>query len=143
MELRAYVEAAIDFPDEDIAPDTKQQLLSRLERGAGHVPLPRLPMWIWQEPAATLTEEPHVLPPLEAGPLPEEVKVEVHRVHLEASDTMLLCSDGLTEMVPEEEINHILQTEAEPEKACRRLVTHANEAGGKDNVSVVLLRYTE
>jgi serine/threonine protein phosphatase PrpC len=66
-----------------------------------------------------------------------EVKVELHKVHLEGGDRLLLCSDGLTEMVPEEEINHILQTEPEPEpeRACRRLVTRANEAGGKDNIT--------
>ena len=70
-----------------------------------------------------------------------EVKVEVHKVHLEGGDYVLLCSDGLTEMVPEEEINHILQTEAEPEQACLRLVTRANEAGGKDNITVVVAHF--
>ena len=70
-----------------------------------------------------------------------EVKVEVHKVHLEGGDRVLLCSDGLTEMVPEEEINRILQTEAEPEQACRRLVTRANEAGGKDNITVVVAHF--
>jgi serine/threonine protein phosphatase PrpC len=70
-----------------------------------------------------------------------EVKVEVHKVHLEAGDRVLLCSDGLTEMVREEEINHILQTEAEVEQACRRLVTRANESGGKDNITVVVAHF--
>ncbi|HEY7155369.1 MAG TPA: Stp1/IreP family PP2C-type Ser/Thr phosphatase [Gemmataceae bacterium] len=70
-----------------------------------------------------------------------EVKVEVHKVHLESGDRVLLCSDGLTEMVPEEEINRILQSEAEPEQACRRLVTRANEAGGKDNITVVVAHF--
>jgi PPM family protein phosphatase len=70
-----------------------------------------------------------------------EVKVEVHKVHLEGGDRVLLCSDGLTEMVPDEEINHVLQTEAEPERACRRLATRANEAGGKDNITVVVAHF--
>jgi serine/threonine protein phosphatase PrpC len=70
-----------------------------------------------------------------------EVKVEVHKVHLEGGDRVLLCSDGLTEMVPEEEINQIVQTEAEPEQTCRRLVTRANEAGGKDNITVVVAHF--
>jgi serine/threonine protein phosphatase PrpC len=70
-----------------------------------------------------------------------EVKVEVHKVHLEDGDRMLLCSDGLTEMVPEEEINHILQDEAEPEQACRRLIRCANEAGGRDNITVVVTHF--
>ena len=67
-----------------------------------------------------------------------EVKVEVHKVPLEDGDCLLLCSDGLTEMLREEEINQILQTEAEPEAACRRLVMRANEAGGKDNITVIV-----
>jgi PPM family protein phosphatase len=70
-----------------------------------------------------------------------EVKVEVHKVHLEGGDRVLLCSDGLTEMVSEEEINRIIQSEAEPEQACRRLVTRANEAGGKDNITVVVAHF--
>ncbi len=70
-----------------------------------------------------------------------EVKVEVHKVHLEGGDQILLCSDGLTEMLPEEEINQILHTEAEPEQACRRLVARANEAGGRDNITVVVAHF--
>ena len=70
-----------------------------------------------------------------------EVKVEVHKVHLEVGDQVLLCSDGLTEMLPEEEINQVLHTEAEPEQACRRLVTRANEAGGRDNITAVVAHF--
>jgi len=70
-----------------------------------------------------------------------EVKVEVHKVHLEGGDRVLLCSDGLTEMVADEEINHILQTEAEPQPTCRRLATRANDAGGKDNITVVVAHF--
>lgn len=69
------------------------------------------------------------------------VKVEVHKLHLEGGDRVLLCSDGLTEMLPEEEINQVLQTEAEPEQACRQLVTRANEAGGRDNITVVVAHF--
>jgi protein phosphatase len=70
-----------------------------------------------------------------------EVKVEVHKVRLEGGDRVLLCSDGLTEMVPEQEISHVLQAEAEPEQACRRLVARANEVGGKDNITVVVAHF--
>jgi serine/threonine protein phosphatase PrpC len=48
---------------------------------------------------------------------------------------------GSTNMVPEEDINHVLQTEAEPEQACRRLVERADEAGGKDNITVVVAHF--
>jgi serine/threonine protein phosphatase PrpC len=54
---------------------------------------------------------------------------------------MLLCSDGLTEMLSEKEINQILNTEVEPEQACRRLVTRANEAGGRDNITAVVVHF--
>jgi serine/threonine protein phosphatase PrpC len=67
-----------------------------------------------------------------------DVEVEVHKIQLQAGDRVLLCSDGLTEMVPEAEIHRTLQSEPDPEPACRRLVTKANEAGGKDNITVVL-----
>jgi protein phosphatase len=77
------------------------------------------------------------------GAYSPDVKVEVHKVHLEGGDRVLLCSDGLTNMVPEQEINHILQTEAEPKQACRRLVACANEAGGKDNITVVVAHFRD
>jgi serine/threonine protein phosphatase PrpC len=70
-----------------------------------------------------------------------EVKVEVHKVHLEADDAVLLCSDGLTNMLADEEIARILQAEVDPERACRRLVGRANEEGGQDNITVMLARY--
>jgi protein phosphatase len=69
------------------------------------------------------------------------VKVEVHKIQLEGGDRMLLCSDGLTEMLPGEEIKRILQTHVEPEQACRQLVARANEAGGTDNVTVVVAHF--
>jgi protein phosphatase len=70
-----------------------------------------------------------------------DVKVEVHKVRLEDGDRMLLCSDGLTEMVPDGEISQIVHSEAEPESACRSLVARANEAGGKDNITVIVAHF--
>jgi serine/threonine protein phosphatase PrpC len=70
-----------------------------------------------------------------------KVTVEVHKVHLEAGDAVLLCSDGLTNMVPDQDIARILQTAPEPEQACQQLVAHANEQGGKDNITVIVARF--
>jgi protein phosphatase len=70
-----------------------------------------------------------------------EVRVEVHRLSLEAGDCILLCSDGLTDLVADEEIAATLQTQDDPEAACHRLVARANEAGGHDNVTVVTACY--
>ncbi len=70
-----------------------------------------------------------------------QVQVEVHRLQLKADDTVLLCSDGLTEMVAEAEINQVLQTEDDPEQACRQLLNRANQAGGKDNITVIVAQF--
>jgi len=69
------------------------------------------------------------------------VQVEVHKMPLEVGDRLLLCSDGLTEMVPEAEILNILHAEADPEAACQRLIARANERGGKDNITVVVAHF--
>jgi PPM family protein phosphatase len=62
---------------------------------------------------------------------------------LHAGDRLLLCTDGLTGMVNEDEIQAILQEEADPQAACERLVDAANEAGGEDNITVVVLDVEE
>jgi protein phosphatase len=69
------------------------------------------------------------------------VKPEVHKAELEPGDVMLLCSDGLTEMVSDEEIAAVLREEPTPRRACERLVGLANEKGGKDNVTAVVARF--
>lgn len=69
------------------------------------------------------------------------VTIEVNKVHLKDGDRMLLCSDGLTEMIPDEEICQILRREVEPEQACRQLVARANDAGGRDNVTAVVAEF--
>jgi protein phosphatase len=70
-----------------------------------------------------------------------EIRVEVHKVQIEDGDTVLLCSDGLTGMLHEDEIARILQAQTEPEEACTQLVARANEAGGKDNITVVVAQF--
>jgi protein phosphatase len=68
------------------------------------------------------------------------VQVELHRLDLHPGDTLLLCSDGLTEMVSDEQIALILGQEPQPQAACQRLVAEANKQGGKDNVTVIVAR---
>ncbi len=58
---------------------------------------------------------------------------------LRAGDLLLLCSDGLTTMVTEEEIATILEENLPLQEAARRLVDRANFYGGKDNISVILV----
>jgi len=69
------------------------------------------------------------------------VRVEVRRAELEAGDGLLLCSDGLTDMLDDGRIAAILTAESEPEAACRLLVEAANAAGGKDNITAVVARF--
>jgi serine/threonine protein phosphatase PrpC len=68
------------------------------------------------------------------------VRVELHSLDLHADDLLLLCSDGLTEMVSEERIAAILGEEVEPQPACERLVGEANKHGGRDNITVIVAR---
>lgn len=71
------------------------------------------------------------------------IQVEAQKVALEPSDLMLLCSDGLTEMVPEERILAAVREEADLQQTCVRLIGEANEKGGKDNITIVLARFQE
>lgn len=66
------------------------------------------------------------------------VQVEVQMTNLERGDKILLCSDGLTDMVAEDQIAAILATEREPQLACERLVAAANDEGGEDNITAVV-----
>ncbi|MBX9579369.1 MAG: protein phosphatase 2C domain-containing protein [Gemmataceae bacterium] len=68
------------------------------------------------------------------------VRAEVHRLELLPDDILLLCSDGLTDMVSEDAITAALEDEADPQAACEWLVAEANRGGGKDNITVVVAR---
>jgi len=65
-------------------------------------------------------------------------RVELHKLDLEPADILLLCSDGLTEMVKDERIAAVLGDGGDPKRMCERLVAEANENGGRDNVTVVV-----
>ena len=56
-------------------------------------------------------------------------------------DQLLLCTDGLTDMVTNEAIGSVLSRSASPDEACQLLLAAALENGGKDNVTIVLARY--
>lgn len=69
-----------------------------------------------------------------------DIEPEVHDYDLRDGDLLLLCSDGLTEMVSCDEIAGVLGAYADLPEAARRLVDLANQAGGRDNTSIVLVR---
>jgi serine/threonine protein phosphatase PrpC len=70
----------------------------------------------------------------------EGVEIDTHERELRAGDVLLLCSDGLTGMVPESEIKEILLHEQDGQSAADLLIASANEHGGDDNVTVILVR---
>jgi len=59
---------------------------------------------------------------------------------LKSGEFILLCSDGLTAMVGEEEIHSIIKNGTDLEGTTQKLVDAANEAGGKDNITVLLIQ---
>ncbi len=71
--------------------------------------------------------------------MPENVYPYVKEVWLQHRDRFLLCTDGLTDVVPENKITGILCEQEDPEQACRALVDAANAAGGPDNISVLIV----
>jgi PPM family protein phosphatase len=68
------------------------------------------------------------------------VAIDTRSEHLEPGDVVLLCSDGLFNHVTDEEIGQIVLQQQDPERAVDVLVALANERGGRDNISVVLVR---
>ena len=68
-----------------------------------------------------------------------EVEVDTMKFTLAEDEFFLLCCDGLIIHVEDKEIQDIVVNEKNPQEACRSLVDLANERGGKDNISVVLL----
>jgi protein phosphatase len=69
------------------------------------------------------------------------VEVEAHKLQLHPGDAILLCSDGLTDMVSDEAIHKVMRSEEDPRRACERLAAQANEQGGKDNITVIVARF--
>ena len=69
-------------------------------------------------------------------------RVDICHLELRSGDQLLLCTDGLTDMVAEPGIAQILQSAATAQAACDQLVSEALSAGGKDNITVVLARYS-
>ncbi len=68
-----------------------------------------------------------------------EVEVALYPVELQPGDRLMLCSDGLTTMVSADDIAAILRRESDPQRAARQLIDAANEAGGEDNVTAVVV----
>lgn len=84
----------------------------------------------------------HVLSGL-VGCNPRSLTPEVSQFKLTLHDKLLLCTDGLTAELTDAQIAAILNGDASSEDACYRLINAANDAGGRDNVTVVLANFTD
>jgi protein phosphatase len=69
-----------------------------------------------------------------------EVYPDIHHIKLERGDWLIICSDGLTNQLSEEDIARTVMSVESAEKASRRLINQAITAGAMDNVSVILVR---
>ncbi len=72
-----------------------------------------------------------------------ELNPDVYKATLKLGDTLLLCSDGLTKVLPDERIGEVLGQGASAEATCRELVSLANAGGGPDNITVVVARFLD
>lgn len=72
----------------------------------------------------------------------EKVEVDVDLLRLENGDRLLLCSDGLTDLLPDEKIEATLAEAPGSEEACDRLLQLALESGGRDNITLIVAAYT-
>ena len=70
----------------------------------------------------------------------DTVLLETHQHDVQPGDTYLMCSDGLSDMLDDASIGQLLQANDSLASACQALIDAANDAGGKDNISVVLVR---
>ena len=72
-----------------------------------------------------------------------DIDVDAHTVNLRAGDRVLICSDGLTSMVGDDEIAALLSEHEAPQPACWALIEAANKAGGEDNITVAVVDVLE
>lgn len=69
----------------------------------------------------------------------DELEVNIHVREIAPGDRLLLCSDGLWDMVSDDRVTGIVANAATLQTACDDLITTANQAGGRDNVTAILL----
>ena len=75
--------------------------------------------------------------------IPGVVEVDVTTIETEIGDKVLLCSDGLTNMLSDEELLTVITQPLLPEKIVQQLIEKANEAGGTDNITALLIEISE
>jgi protein phosphatase len=81
----------------------------------------------------------HVVTNAVGANLPQ-LRVDVSQFDLREDDILLLCSDGLTDMLSDDRLALILQAEANPQTTCERLLAEALAVGGRDNITAIVAR---
>lgn len=71
----------------------------------------------------------------------DTVQVDLTYVPLQKGDVLLLCSDGLSGMVRFDEIREVLRSSDDPVEVCKTLTDRANQAGGHDNITVIVVHF--
>ena len=71
-----------------------------------------------------------------------DIKPEYNLTVLEEGDRILLCSDGLWDMLTDEQLHQAVMQDIPPKKICENLINLANRAGGHDNITAVVIIYT-
>ncbi len=71
----------------------------------------------------------------------EQVDVSVSFANLKRDDQVVLCSDGLSGKIEDDELKEVLGSCPEPKEACQRLVDIARERGGEDNITVIVVKF--
>jgi serine/threonine protein phosphatase PrpC len=72
-----------------------------------------------------------------------DVEVELTEVPLQPGDYLLLCSDGLTRMVTEDQVARAIVEQRDPQRICDYLIAIANRNGGADNITVVVVEVAD
>jgi PPM family protein phosphatase len=71
----------------------------------------------------------------------DQLEIDIHLVDLPAGSRLLLCSDGLWGMLSDEVIQAVLASASSPQDACLALIAAANEAGGRDNITALVIEH--
>jgi protein phosphatase len=73
----------------------------------------------------------------------DQVVVDLQHDDPQPNDVYVLCSDGLSGMIPDDEIRKIVSSSPDIREACKQLIARANESGGEDNITAVLIKIEE
>jgi serine/threonine protein phosphatase PrpC len=73
----------------------------------------------------------------------EDIPVDELSLDVHPGDRLILCTDGLSNMIDRDRIRKILSREKDPQAACDKLIDAANRAGGDDNITVIVLDFEE